>query len=219
VGFADDLVDESERVLGALAEADQRDVGSLSGGHHTDVLDFDLASDHLVAKRSHDRRNEREATLALVGDQNTEVISLASGRSHRRILNPRHIARPDKTRQSVRLGLARRASLEAREFSWPTAGSTTGKRPSRGTVLTVFRPPFPGFFKRHLGASRRMPDTNEPPAAERATVTDKSATEGAVREPKSGSTDDDRDPRETRKMTSNLNEFLHGSAPRRRPPL
>ena len=55
-GLAHDLVDQLERVLGALPEPDERDVGPLPGGHRADVVDLDLARDHLVAQADHDRR-------------------------------------------------------------------------------------------------------------------------------------------------------------------
>jgi hypothetical protein len=78
-GFAHDLVDQSERVLGALSESDERDVGALAGGDRADVLDVDLSRDDLVAERDDDRGDERdddrgderETVFALVGDQDS----------------------------------------------------------------------------------------------------------------------------------------------------
>ena len=67
----------SERMLGALPESDERDVGSLPGGHGADVFDVDLARDHLVAKSDHDRRHQRQAVLALVCDQDAQMLGLA----------------------------------------------------------------------------------------------------------------------------------------------
>ncbi len=52
-GFSDDLVDQFERVLGALAESYERDVGALSGGDGGDVFDLDFAGDYLVSERDH----------------------------------------------------------------------------------------------------------------------------------------------------------------------
>ena len=75
-GFSDDLVDQFERVLRALAEPDERDVGSLSGGYGGDVFDLDLAGDHLVSERDHGGGDEREAVLALVGDQDAQVLGV-----------------------------------------------------------------------------------------------------------------------------------------------
>ena len=60
----------------ALAESDQCDVGSLAGGDLTDVRDVDLARDHLVSERDHDRSDERQAVLALVGDQDAQMIGV-----------------------------------------------------------------------------------------------------------------------------------------------
>jgi hypothetical protein len=71
-GFAHDLVDQIERVLGAFPESDERDVGSLSGCNSADVSNVDLARYHLVAERGDDWSDEREAILALVRDQNAE---------------------------------------------------------------------------------------------------------------------------------------------------
>jgi hypothetical protein len=58
-GFAHDLVEHVQRVLRALPEADERDVGPLAGGHDADVLHVDLASD-----RPHARGPQRSARPA-----------------------------------------------------------------------------------------------------------------------------------------------------------
>jgi hypothetical protein len=76
-GFAHDLVDQLERVVRALAEADERHVGALPGGHGADVVDLDLARDDLVSQGDHDRCDERQAILALVGDQDAQMLGLA----------------------------------------------------------------------------------------------------------------------------------------------
>ena len=81
-GLLHDLVDQGEGVLRALAEADQRDIGSLPGGHGSDVRDVDLAGDHLVPELRDHRRDERQPILALVGDQHPEMLGLAI--AHRR---------------------------------------------------------------------------------------------------------------------------------------
>ncbi|MGO9972223.1 MAG: hypothetical protein ACLP01_05315 [Solirubrobacteraceae bacterium] len=64
-----DLVDQSQRVLGALAEPNERDIGAFARGGWADVLDIDLARDDLVPERDHDRGDERESLFALVRDQ------------------------------------------------------------------------------------------------------------------------------------------------------
>jgi hypothetical protein len=64
-------------MVGALAQTDQRDIRPLPGGHRPDVFDLDLARDHLVPERSDDRSYERQAILALVRDQNTEMLGFA----------------------------------------------------------------------------------------------------------------------------------------------
>ena len=68
-GLAHDLLDQFKRVLRTLSEADQRDVRPFPRGHRADVVDVDLAGDHLVAQGDHDRCDEREAVFALVSDQ------------------------------------------------------------------------------------------------------------------------------------------------------
>ena len=82
-GLPHDPLDQSERVIGALSEPDQRDVGSLPRGHRTDVFDVDLARDHLVPERCDDRSNERQAVLALVGDQDAQMLGFPVG--HQRL--------------------------------------------------------------------------------------------------------------------------------------
>jgi len=62
-GFSHGLVDQFERMLRALAEPAERDVWSLAGGHSAYVFDLDLAGDHLVSRRGHDRCDESEAIL------------------------------------------------------------------------------------------------------------------------------------------------------------
>jgi hypothetical protein len=64
-------------VFRALSESDERDVGSFPAGHGSDVFDFDLAGDDLVAERDDNRRYRREAVLALVGDQDAQMLGLA----------------------------------------------------------------------------------------------------------------------------------------------
>ena len=81
-GFMHDLVDHCEGMLRALAEADQGDIGSLPGGHDSDVYNVDLAGDHLVPEVRDHRRDERQPIPALVGDQHPEMLGLAI--AHRR---------------------------------------------------------------------------------------------------------------------------------------
>jgi hypothetical protein len=82
-----DLVDQGEGMLRALAETDRRDIGSLPGGYGSDVLDVDLAGDHLVPEVRDYRRDERQPILALVGDQHPEMLGRAV--AHRRSRQPR----------------------------------------------------------------------------------------------------------------------------------
>jgi hypothetical protein len=64
-------------MLRAVAEADERDVGSLASGHGSHVLDLDLARDHLVAQRGHDRGDDGQAILALVRDEDPQMLGVA----------------------------------------------------------------------------------------------------------------------------------------------
>ena len=72
-----DLVDQGEGMLQALAETDQRDIGSLPVGHDSDVRNVDLAGDHLMPDVRDHRRDERQPIFALVGDQHPEMLGLA----------------------------------------------------------------------------------------------------------------------------------------------
>ena len=72
-----DLLDQVESVLGAFAETDERYVRPFPRRHGSDVLHFDLSRDHLVPESGDDGRDERQAILALVRDQNTQMIGLA----------------------------------------------------------------------------------------------------------------------------------------------
>ena len=101
--FVHDSLDQPERVLGALAEPDKRDVGSLPGGQGSDFIDLDLARDHLMSKGCDYRRHEQEAFLPLVGDQDAQVLGLA-------------VAHSPSELQALRSLLARLACL-SRRFS------------------------------------------------------------------------------------------------------
>ena len=68
--LAHDLVDQRKRVLRALPEPHERDIGPLPDSRRAHVLHFDLTRDHLVSERNDDGRHERQAVLSLVGDQN-----------------------------------------------------------------------------------------------------------------------------------------------------
>ena len=122
--LADDPLDQAEGVIRARAEADERDVGSLPGGDRSDVFDVDLARDHLVPQCRDDRGDEREAILALVGDQHAEMLGFA-------------VAHPGlRGRPSLTSGVA---SVQARQNSeWygsvtarlkPPAGDRSGSNP------------------------------------------------------------------------------------------
>ena len=61
-------------MVGALAESDERDVGTFSRSCRPDVLDIDLASDHLMPECGDDRREQRQAIPSLVRDQNAQMV-------------------------------------------------------------------------------------------------------------------------------------------------
>jgi hypothetical protein len=71
-----DLLDQAERVIGALAEAHQRDVGARPSRDRADVVNVDLPGDHLVAEASDDRRDKRKPVPALVRDQNAQMLCI-----------------------------------------------------------------------------------------------------------------------------------------------
>jgi hypothetical protein len=76
-GLVHDLLDQVESVLGAFAETDEGYVGPFPRRHGSDVLHCDLVRDHFVTERGDNRRDEGQAILALVRDQNTEMFGLA----------------------------------------------------------------------------------------------------------------------------------------------
>jgi hypothetical protein len=49
----------AERVVGALAESDERHVGTFSRSGWPDVIYVDLTGDHLVPEGGNDRREQR----------------------------------------------------------------------------------------------------------------------------------------------------------------
>ena len=75
-GLVNDPVDQVERVLRAAAEPDERHVGALPGRDLADVLDLDLACDHLVSQGDHDRGYLCETVLSLIGDQDAQALAL-----------------------------------------------------------------------------------------------------------------------------------------------
>ena len=83
-GFADDLRDQLECMLGVQAEADQGDVGPLSRGYCPDLLDGDLARDHLVPEPCDDLGEQLESLALLVCDQHAQVPDLVLPHPHRK---------------------------------------------------------------------------------------------------------------------------------------
>jgi hypothetical protein len=64
-------------VLGAFAEADERDVGVFFAGELGDLVDVELLSDDLVAERAGDLGDGLGTLGALVGDQDAQVTVVA----------------------------------------------------------------------------------------------------------------------------------------------
>jgi hypothetical protein len=91
-GLTNDLLDQFQRVLGALAKPDERDVGSLPGRDSPDVFDLNLTCDDLMAKGNHDRGDERKMVFTLVGYQNAQMVGAVSERLHTPIVNPPRLA-------------------------------------------------------------------------------------------------------------------------------
>jgi hypothetical protein len=105
--FVDDLLDQLERMLRALAETDERDIRLLARGYRSDLADLDLRSDHLVPEAGDKGCDVGEAILALVGDEHPET-SQVTGVSGR-------IQRGAKNRHRVwRLAAANRRETRAR---------------------------------------------------------------------------------------------------------
>ena len=78
-GLLHDLLDQVERVFGALAESDKRDVRPLPGGDGPDVLDIDLACDHLVPECGDDRRYRHKVIRSFVRDQYAQMFGFPMG--------------------------------------------------------------------------------------------------------------------------------------------
>ena len=63
-------------MLGALAEADQCDVGALAGSDRGHVGNVDLARDHLVAEPVDDAGEQFQSIRALIRDQDAKVVNV-----------------------------------------------------------------------------------------------------------------------------------------------
>jgi len=94
-------------MLGALAEADEGDVRPFPRRHCSDVIHLDLARDHFVPERGDDRRDEGQAILALVRDQNAQVLGLAVA----------HLCVPGECTPCGRVELGRRTPERPLSFS------------------------------------------------------------------------------------------------------
>ena len=73
-GFVDDLADHLERVFGALAEGDKRDVGMFLAGGGADLLDIDAGGDDDVAQSCQDVGDHAKSFLFLVGNQDVQAL-------------------------------------------------------------------------------------------------------------------------------------------------
>ena len=79
-GLVDDLLDQLQRMLRALAEADEGDVRVLPRCDRADLADLDLRGDHLVPQAGHDGRNGGKTILALVRDEHTKSFHVPAPR-------------------------------------------------------------------------------------------------------------------------------------------
>ena len=68
-------------MLGRQAEADDCDVGSLARRRRADILDVDLAGDHVVPEPDHDLGQQLQPFALLVGDQDTKMLGLVEGKA------------------------------------------------------------------------------------------------------------------------------------------
>jgi hypothetical protein len=67
--LVDDLLDQLQRMLRALAEADERNVWVLARCHRPHLAHLDLRDEHLVPEPGDDGRDIGKTILALVGDE------------------------------------------------------------------------------------------------------------------------------------------------------
>ena len=74
--FADDATDVVECMLGAVAEPNQCDIGAFLARHLAYLVDVELSRDHRVPHPDDDTRHDLEPLGALVGDQDSEVLTL-----------------------------------------------------------------------------------------------------------------------------------------------
>jgi hypothetical protein len=116
-------------VLGALPEADEGDVGAFPRRHCSDVLNLDLARDHLLPESGDDRRDERQAIRALVRDQHAQMCGLTMTHSAPTVEStaaPRiskFAARRPRlagARVEVRPALTPRRTISSGSDTWPT---------------------------------------------------------------------------------------------------
>jgi hypothetical protein len=115
-GLVHDLLDQLERVLGALAETDEGDVRALARRHCSDVLDLDLAGDHLMPESGDDRRDERQAIRAFVRDQHAQMLGLTMT----------HSALTSKSNSHGRDQIRRADALGATVLGWSRPTLTPG---------------------------------------------------------------------------------------------
>jgi GTP-binding protein LepA len=81
--FVDDLLDQLERMLRALSEADERYIRLFAGGHRSNLADLDLRCNHLVPEAADDFGDNDQSVLALVRHEHAETLYVCavSGRS------------------------------------------------------------------------------------------------------------------------------------------
>src|SRR5207247_6123794 len=75
-GFTDELRDQVEGVLRAKAETDEGHIRPLPLGGGSNLLDVDLASDHVMAEADYDLREQFEPIALLVRNQHTKMHRL-----------------------------------------------------------------------------------------------------------------------------------------------
>jgi len=64
-------------VGGARSEPDEGDVGLFPGRRLPDLLDVDLARDHVVPEADHDLREQLEPIAFFIRDQDAQMLGIA----------------------------------------------------------------------------------------------------------------------------------------------
>jgi hypothetical protein len=75
-GFADNLLDQLERVLRRETEPDERDIRLFPCSHRGDCRHVDLAGDHLMPEPGHNLSEQLKPVAPFVGNQDPQPLNL-----------------------------------------------------------------------------------------------------------------------------------------------